>query len=278
MRPTRQPRKAPENIAPIGYEPRDLFDKSEVVLFDETDPKSVVNLLDEKTKAAVRAIPAEFWKLSEKKLREKVNPDELTCRLRITFWDEYQAAQDDNRGISVANVMRGVTYAEYFYQHVLPDPGKMAWILTPPSDFLLALRDLLYVGLDKLREILSLPIVETIDIRDKKTGEVIGTEKRVNMALAREIRAITEKLADRVHGAVIQKLAVKQESLHVHASADPFTNFPIDQLQALDQQLGSINQKLELAAPGSARPQTLDIESTDAYEILSEAPDRSDGT
>lgn len=252
-------KKEHNSIAPIGYDPRDLLDPREVSI--KTGELSLVTLTDGPLQKAIVALPDELIMLTEKALKKKANPDELTCRLRIAFWDEYQQAVDAGRIISAARIMRGLTFTEFFYREILSDPLKVAWIVKPPQDFLMTLRDLLYIGLDRLREILEMPIIEKVPLMTKSgpardaAGEIIYTEK-VNMKLAAEIRSITDRLADRVHGAVIQRSQVdmKSASLHMHAKADPFSALPTDQLQALDLQLTAINQKLAVHAPKPELP------------------------
>lgn len=248
-----------KNLAPIGYDPKDLFDKNDVVLRDKDFERSLVNIVDPRVAAAIQAIPDRLFTLSETALRREVNPDELCCRLRLQFWDEYQAAQDEQRSMTMAAVMKGVTYAEYFYKQVLPFPEKLIWIVTPPTDYLVAIRDLLFVGIERLRELLRTPIVRRVYVRDKKGNLVLDKKGRpfmedfVDVKLAAEVRQIVEKLSDRVHGAVVQRMHSKHDvqtaSLHVHAAADPLNSLPHKQLLDLDQQLASISKELEAVAP-----------------------------
>lgn len=246
--------KAHQHIAPIGYQPKDLFDPREVSIRD--GEISLLTLTDGPLHDAIKAIPDDLLMMPEHKLKKHCNPDELTCRLRISFWDEYNAAVDNERAISAANIMRGLTYTEYFYKAIISDEKKIAWIIKPPQDYLLAMRDLLYLGMEKLRELLSQPLVEKVPVISKgmpvydKDGQILYQE-RLNSKLASEIRQITERLSDRVHGAVVQRMSIDQKSasLHVHANADPLRQMPIDQLQELDNQLTTINQKLALSVP-----------------------------
>lgn len=249
-------KKEHDSLAPIGYDPRDYFDAREVSIKDTESPYSLLSLTEGPLKAAIEALPDDLVEASEADLKKLLNPDELTCRLRIQFWDEYNAACDQNRMIRPANVMRGLTFAEYFYKHVLSNEAKVAWIVKPPQDFLLAMRDLLYLGLERLREIMTQPLVDKIPLMQKgvpmrdHNGNVLYKEI-VNSKLITEIRQITEKLSDRVHGAVIQRMQVDQRNanLHVVAGADPLSALPTDALAALDSQLQNINQRIALAAP-----------------------------
>lgn len=267
--------------APIGYVPSELFDAREVSIKD--GDFSLVNLTDGMLQGAIIALPDRLIEMSEARLKEHCNPDEEICRLRIAFWDEYTAAVDHGRKMRVANILGKVFTVQYFQKAILSDERKVAWMLKPPQDFLLAMRDLLHIGLAQLRVVLTQPIVERVPLLSK-AGPVLDHEgkpvfvEKVNVALAKEIRQITESLANRVHGAVVQRLSIDQKtaSLNLHAQADPFTAMPTDQLQALDQQLTVLNQKLALAAP-TENPELLDVTpiSVEDEDILLGTPDRS---
>lgn len=248
---------ARQSTAPIGYQPSDLFNVHEVSIKDGENPFALVNLLDGPFLKAIEALPDSFFAMDEKALKELVNPDELTCRLRISFWDEYNAACDEGpRAMRVAAIMRGLTYSDFFYKQVLSDEKRLAWIVRPPQDFLLAMRDCLHVGMGRLREILSMPLVDRVPCLSKGQP-VLGPDGKVlyrevlNTKIVSEIRIITEKMADRVHGAVIQRgeMTTKSASLHLHAQADPLAAMPADALAALDQQLASVTQRLAALQP-----------------------------
>ncbi len=268
-------KKEHASIAPIGYDPRDMLNAAEVSIKD--GDQSLLTMTDGVLHNAIAAIPNKLLRLSEKDLKKHCNPDELTCRIRIQFWDEYVEAVDAGRAIQVRNVMRNLTYSEYFFSEVLSDEKKMAWITRPPQDFLLAMRDLLYVGLERLREVLELPIVERVPmltragalVRDEK-GEIVYRDK-VNTSVAKEIRAITEKLADRVKGAVVQRHQV--QAAHAHALIPGVAGaLPADPLEALSSQLQAVNQRLALAE--RTEPDVIDADTTG--DILLESPDRSE--
>lgn len=266
------------STAPIGYRPQDLFDAKEVSIKDTSSPYSLLTLTDGPLHNAINALPDKLLNMSEAQLKRHCNPDELTCRLRIQFWDEYNAACDAERPLRIANIMRGLTYTEYFYQNVLPDQKKIAWIIKPPQDFLLAMRDLLYIGLDRLREILTTPLIDRTPVftKDGKQvtdpdGKPVFTEK-VNTKILTEIRQITERLSDRVHGAVVQRMQMSAttQNLHVLAQADPLAAVPIDQLNLLDTQLQNINERLALTAQAPTAPADIPPDE----EILLDVPDR----
>jgi hypothetical protein len=233
----------------------------------------LLNLLDGPLRAAVEVLPDKYLMMTEKELKRHVDPDEVTCRLRIQFWDEYNQACDDGRPMQICNIMRGLVYTEYFYSAILPDEKKLAWIIKPPADFLLAMRDLLYMGMERLREVLELPFVERVPLFDKDGKQRVDAQGRpvfresVNVRLVAEVRAITTEMQNRVHGAVIQRMAVQtqNQSLHVLASADPLGDVPLptDALAALDAQLSKVSKRLEAAEalanpPVPAEPEFID--------------------
>lgn len=247
--------KAPENLVPIGYIPEDLFDPKEVAVYVENRPNAVINLVDVHVRRAMEQVPQSLRTMSEMRLRKELNPDEVTCRLRISFWDEYQAAQDENRKMLVSNIMRGVTYSEYFYKHVIHDPRKMAWIICPPGDYMLALRDSLHIGVEKIREILSQPLVKKVPRMRRKKPEVdangqIIYDEVFDYRLAALVKPIVEKLLDRIHGAVAQKLQSESKNLHVHVPGEPLAPTITGDLADIDRQLTTIQQKLNQIPDG----------------------------
>lgn len=242
------------SVAPQAYLPTGPTPDREVSVKDAQNPHSLINLLTGPLRAAVEHLPDELLLMDEARLKRHCDPGELECRLRIQFWDEWNQACDEGRPMSVSAIMRGICYAEYFYQVILPDPKKLAWVIKPPADFLLAMRDLLYLGMSRLREILELPLVDRTPmirrgapVLDDK-GQIVMIE-RPNVRLIAEVRTITEMMQNRVHGAVIQrvhqKTQLESQNLHLIAGTDPLAQLPTDLMLALDKQLQGVNARLE---------------------------------
>jgi hypothetical protein len=117
----------------------------------------------------------------------------------------------------------------------------------------MALREMLYQGLGRLREILKLPFVveELVLHKGQVVLDTAGQpimRKRVDKGLVTEIRQVVTTLADRVHGAIVNRIQVDQRnvSLNMHAGTpqDPLPTVATDHLKAIDAQLAEITGKL----------------------------------
>lgn len=188
-----------------------------LVIFDTNNPWSVINICPPLIRKAIEKIPREHLILDEKRLKKIAAPDEVESRFRLLFWDEYNAAVDEKRQMKLENIItsRLGTFYEYFTDIILPNNRKLSWILTPPSDYFLSMRDLLYTGLDRIREIMELPIIEDVVVKVLKDGTKV-TRRQVNTRLIGEIVKITQNLNDRVHGAVVQRMSIQQKTMSIN--------------------------------------------------------------
>jgi hypothetical protein len=199
-----------------------------VSILDRENRFSLINLVPENFQKILEGIPKEYFSYSETRLREMVNPDDTLNRLKLRFWDEWQIsllAGVKCTKISIASVYYGICTEEYFYENVLNIPLSTVWIVVPPSDFIVTMRDVLNQGLDRLKEIINLPLVTEEPILYR--GEcVLGDDgkpiikKVIQRAVISEIRQLVSLLSDRVHGAVVQRLDVRQNSLNMDLSAN----------------------------------------------------------
>lgn len=168
---------------------------------------SLMNLLKlcEEVTKAINNLPQELSELTERELEKKVKPNKDHRVLKISFWEEFRRAQRDRTKprMIMENIYHGVCARAYFYNNVIRNPPLLAWLVTPPTDEMLVQKELLRVGYKKLARVLSLPFSETLYKKDRN-GEIYE-EKRTNVGLIKEVRAIVEMLQNRVHGAVIQR-------------------------------------------------------------------------
>ena len=166
---------------------------------------------------AIESIPVDMLEKTEDELLRK--PDDLQRRLKISFWNEFRRAQRQKCDMTLTNIVFGVCTKSYWHRSVNTDPAVLAWIITPPTSDILVWQDLIELGYRKLRRVLKLPLVEKRYWKDK-SGEV-HVEKRTNVALVKEIRAIVENLQNRLHGAVVQRQQIEARSLSVNVNAGP---------------------------------------------------------
>jgi len=100
---------------------------------------------------------------------------------------------------------------QYFYNNYLFDPGRVAWLLTPPPAYTVALEEILNTTSDKLREIVDAPLM------DPKTG-------KIDVKLGELILKIHQTVENRLKGATIQRTEirseVRQQSVNYNVNAD----------------------------------------------------------
>ncbi len=194
----------PNNHGPLSKQMKTLTDNpAGVCIFDQDNPRSVYNLVPPAVQEAMMKISPRYYTWSEKALERNTELEARDHRLRISFWTEYQITQDEDKPtISMHSVLRGVCTKTYFYETVLFNPHKLAWVLFPPPDYEKAMDEMHHLSLKEMRKILTLPL---------------GPK---DTALMREKIKIFALLDNRIKGAVLQKLHIQQDTrnLHVHKS------------------------------------------------------------
>jgi hypothetical protein len=238
-----RPRKRSED-------PMDMI--GELSIFDETEPRSMINIVPDLVSAAMKRLNAtkrHLFIIDERALKKRLKPDAITSRLRLSFWDEYTRAQDMQKTMLVSNIVKGACSLDYFYKRILTDDRRLAWIVSPPKDYALAMRELLDLGIDEWRDILAMPN------QDRKG--------RVDHRLIAQKIKIVQMLDLRVKGAIVQKLQVQNKNLNmnVNATAEGLgpilipENLSIEELIDLEARLDRIKSKGEKVllteAPGA---------------------------
>jgi hypothetical protein len=135
---------------------------------------------------------AHFQKQAEERgLKSGWLPSLTDERLRNAFWAEYEASFKLNQGMQMSRVYAGVCSKQCFYESVIKNPARVAWMLCPPTHYMNAMEEALLFGVDQMREILALPHVGKSGLIDSKLCSV-----KVE---------IVKMLDARVKGAVVQK-------------------------------------------------------------------------
>lgn len=207
----------------------------EISILDETNAFSAINLLPGEIAEKLKKIPEEYFRMSEDSFELNFKPDALVSKLKLRFWDEWQTniLSKMGGGIVLASIYYGVCTREYFYGEVLNNDINLAWMVRPPEDYVVTMREVLRQGIRKLEEIIKLNVVETnpvmvksskgrgasTDVLRDEDGKIVY-EKKINPSVIREIRQIVTLLLDRVHGAIIQKIDINQRSLAMNLSAE----------------------------------------------------------
>lgn len=242
---------------PLSYVSKDA--SPDVSLFDLDNPVSIINMCEEALSRAIQGIPPRYLRLTETQLRKEVKPDEVLCRLKLSFWDEYERAQEKKRKIHAVKVFSGVCQKEHFYDVVLTDPLKVCWMVTPPVDHMLQLREILDLGLMQMRRMIQLPFVYRETKIDAQGNS--KTIRKVDAKVMSQINSAVNTLLDRVHGAVLQKN--QNLNLTVTKNADlqlTSDTASLEDLDAMEKKLDRIANQIKEIVPQLKEPEVMDIE------------------
>ncbi len=224
-------------------------------LWNKADDRSLINIvppaLESAFLAAANANPELFAGDERdlyKKLRDSARtPSPTDNRLRLAFWMEYDRAQANFKNIRIDNVFGGICTRSYFYGAYLNNPHKVAWLLMPPTSYVVKMEETLDFGLDQLRDILEMECGP----RDVKL-----------MELKAKIVAMVDQ---RVRGAVTQRIENRNMNLNVNTSDKQVASLAItgtmDQLDLRLKQLEAMERKaLNLPQNDTKAPAVVEAE------------------
>jgi hypothetical protein len=146
-------------------------------------------------------IAGEYWMLDESLLLNKCCPTATVKMLRINFWNEYYAAVRENRMMEMINVYRSVCSSSVFYSQ-LSRREACIWVFRAMKDYTTFMEEQLHRGLQRIDEILSLPIAQN---------------GKINTSTANLILRTIQMVENRVKGAVVQKHEHKSLNVSVNA-------------------------------------------------------------
>lgn len=197
---------------------------------DTSNPRSIISLtLAIPTfQAAVKRLITEAPQLLDMEyheLKEKVRPTYTLHRLRTSFWNEYENAIQHNRAMKQTHMYAGVCTERLFKKVVLEDNMKLAFVLSPPKDYMITVKEALDSGLDNLRAIATAPVFLENGRLDTRAAEVV-------------LKAIA-LLDMRVKGAVVQR--IDQRSLNVNLNKDVSPASP----ETLPQSISDLDDQIE---------------------------------
>jgi hypothetical protein len=216
----------------------------DVVIDDASHPRALVNMVPDAMKNAIGRLPIEYQHKSEPQLKVTLvdrgfKLDATDHRLRFMFWKEYERAVTNGGRMQMVHVYSGICSREYWHV-VLTSKERVAWLMCPPIDYVIAAEEALVFGIEQLRDILTLPHTYS-----RRNPETKAWEAAID-AKAAGVKVEIIKLLDlRVKGAVIQttrNLNVnvsppKPETSHQASPED--LDKRINEIEASLRQLGS---------------------------------------
>jgi hypothetical protein len=208
-------------------------------LFDEEDPRSLVNLLPRPLANLFKSdvVNKKFLYLSEREAERRLEPETVVYKIRIAFWKEFESARVTGRAISLSKVAGLCGLPEHYVRNILMHrPGAFTFCLVPPSSYETELQEALMYGLRRIREeILTLPIRREVVNKDGMVETVVDADAA---KLVLQAAAFVDM---RINGGIVQK------QLTVHKEIDS-GNRKMDRqtLTDLENKIKEMEDKLRL--------------------------------
>lgn len=203
-------------------------------LYDRDNPDSLINRLPVRLVPIFERVKRKLPKMllnEERELRKYCSPDTRDERVRLSFWDEYNASTSVGKRMSLQSIISGGTSWEVWATAYEPNDRKMLWIFCPPVSYVNAMRHILHRGTERMLEIMNFPMIT-------KDGKV--DTKVANLVLR------AWQLADmRMKGGIMQKVQIEQKSLNLNLNAeqsveqarDSLRNYELEDLEALERRI-----------------------------------------
>jgi hypothetical protein len=217
---------------PIPRRGQQLEPVREIIFWEENNPTSIINLVSERLRELMRALPPSLLAMTDNEIREKLDPSWIQDQMRLAFWDEYFLTIDNNqRKMRVQAIYCQSASRETFYNQI-ENPLFLAYLTKPPAGYILKMRSLLDMAMERMREVLKYPLEDT--------------NGKLNVKLVTEIIKIATLADNRIKGAVTQKIEIDstQKNLNINLNQNyeaPKTHQDLDkELKMLEKEILSL--------------------------------------
>jgi hypothetical protein len=215
-------------------------------LWDRTNPRSIINLVQPGLGRALleaAKVRGDLFEMDERTLYKQLRsdgklPTATDNRLRMNFWQEYDRAQATNRDMEIVAIYAGVCSNNYFMNRYLLMPEKVAWMACAPASYSVIMEEALAFGIEQLRDILEMPMVDG--------------KGRINVKLAELKAKITDMLIIRVKGAVTQKLEQTSKNMNLSITTSDATvakQAMLGSMDAIEKRLKELERRDRTASP-----------------------------
>lgn len=205
------------------------YSQSSVSILDESNPRSIINLVPRVMSENIKKIPPEFFNMDEDSLHKKLKPSLAIKRLRSSFWFEYNKVMSSGANkIKMSNVCNGVCSEDYFQNEIATNPIMLSWIILPKHTYEIILDEGWESSMTAIRRILDMPDT------NPKTGK--PDYKMLDLKIK-----VFKMFDERKHGGVVQK----QMNLHLTGkdARDMFGQVDEDSVSTLDQQIHNLQKR-----------------------------------
>lgn len=217
--------------------PKMVSDEAMSALYDPQNPDALMNRLPPRLTSVLERVKNKLPRtlmMTEREIRNHCKPDERDERVRLSFWDEYNAATASGKKMALQSIICGAVSWETWVTAYEPDNKRMLWIFTPPTSYAVQMRHILYKGTERLLEIMNLPITNKNGDVDPKIATLI-------------LKAW--QLADmRIKGGIVQRMQVEQKSVNVNFNSEQHVDQLREQVSNLQlEDLETLERRIEKA-------------------------------
>ena len=199
-------------------------------IWNEQDPQALINIAPKVIKEAmleIKKTAPQLIGMPEHELRLRIRPTDCEDTLRLSFWAEYNRAQDAYTKMNLTNVWEPVCSGPTFYK-IVAKPEMVAWICCPPQNYMRSMESYLNYGKENLSKLLKMDLFDHLGRLDTKRAQIF-------------LKAY-QLVENRVMGAVTQRIEQKTKALHVHEIAGAHNN------EALVQEYEALKVKHDVLA------------------------------
>ena len=215
----------------------DSVANSNIALWDESDSRSLINVVKNRIREAILEAykkRPDLFSMDERTLtrtlkEEGYPPTDTDRQLRCSFWNEYDRAQDDNRMMDSGALYRGICLEQYLYEY-LKHARKVAWLVCYPSNREALLDDGHRIGLQRMLEILEVPLFDSKGAFNSKVAEL---QAKVFLMLDQ-----------RKHGAFTQKVENRSLNLNLSATEKSIGKFSeLNSMEEIEKRLADLRKR-----------------------------------
>jgi hypothetical protein len=181
---------------------------------------------DSRIMRAINELPPEYHLKDEAELGKLFRKTPMDYAMKKQLWTKfYEVEKAGTMRLKMVDIYGGVCSDPYFYNELIKNPARIAWLISPPIDNQAIIEEAYHFAFQKVRDgILNMPVTE-------KSAPTI-------------LKAF-QMLADRHLGPVVQR--IESKNLNVDVNAKNNTD-PIDP-KAIEEKLNELKTKLLNPAP-----------------------------
>ena len=165
---------------------------------DFKNPPILETLLPDEILNAVKGLPEEYRDLTEEQLEDKFpRPDATLLQLRMMLWREYDRAMELRHKMDFGRIHMGICTKATFLKFLVK-VKNLAWLVTPPKQYLIEVEEMGRAALRQMREIINLPINEdgvvNVKLGELKLKVMMALDMRLNGGYLHRSMQVTQNL------------------------------------------------------------------------------------